>query len=48
MSKIKKPAWGSAPKMVAIDRTTWNSIKAELIVMWQIVTDYQNQYQKLP
>ena len=27
--------------MVAVDRTSWNSIKAELIVMWQIVVDYQ-------
>jgi hypothetical protein len=32
--------------MVAIDRSTWNSIKAELITMWQIVTDYQTAQQQ--
>lgn len=31
--------------MVAIDRTTWNIIKAELISMHEIVTRYEKQYQ---
>lgn len=30
--------------MVAIDETTWESVKAELVVMWQIVVDCQNNY----
>jgi hypothetical protein len=31
--------------MVALDGTTWNSIKAELIAMWQIVINYDKVYQ---
>jgi len=34
-------------EMVAIDRTTWNIIKAELISMHEIVTGYEKRYQSI-
>lgn len=33
-------------KLLAIDRMTWNSFKAELIAMWKIATDYEKVYQQ--
>lgn len=34
-------------KLVAIDRITWNIIKAVLISMHKIITRYEKQYQIL-
>jgi len=41
LTKIKPSLHSEGFILVAIDRTTWNSIKSELVMMWRIVTDYQ-------
>lgn len=37
----KMTTWSDHLILVAMDGTTWNSIKEEIIGMWEIVTDYQ-------
>ncbi len=43
ITKEKYPCNNGYFSLVAIDRTTWNSIKKELVTMWQLVTDYREK-----